>query len=47
MSLECKCDECNKYVNVDEYVCCSACYNKLMDEVKSLEARIDELEKKD
>lgn len=48
MSIElyCKCDECNtEFYSSGEGIYCPSCYDKLLDEIKSLEKRIEELEK--
>ena len=45
MSLECKCDECNKYIGSSETTICHKCFDALKDDIRSLEERIDVLEK--
>jgi len=43
MSLECKCDECNKYIDVDNSVFCTACFNSLLDRIRELEREVEKL----
>jgi len=45
MSLECKCDECNKYIDVDNSIYCKGCYEDLVSQIKALEAEVEALRK--
>lgn len=43
MSLECKCDECNKYIDSGEDTICRVCHGKLLDEISAMEDEIHSL----
>jgi len=41
MSIECRCDECGDYIENNEVIICSRCYNVLIDKIASLEKEIE------
>jgi rRNA maturation endonuclease Nob1 len=45
MSIDCRCDECGKIVNVGETTVCQRCYSSLLDEVASLKEEIKDLQR--
>jgi len=45
MSIDCRCDECGKTIDVGETTVCQKCYNALVDKVESLEKEIISLER--
>lgn len=45
MSIDCRCDECNKAIDVGETTVCQKCYNALVDKIESLEKDKNSLER--
>jgi hypothetical protein len=44
MSIDCRCDECSKTIDVGETTVCQKCYNRAFDNIVSLEEKIKYLE---
>jgi len=44
MSIECRCDECNKEINTGEDIICYKCYKTALDNIESLKEKIQYLE---
>jgi hypothetical protein len=45
MSIDCRCDECNKTIDTGETTLCFKCYDALVDKVAALEKDISNLER--
>jgi hypothetical protein len=45
MSIDCRCDECSKTIDVGDNAICQKCYNSLVDKIDSLEKDIKSLER--
>jgi hypothetical protein len=44
MSIECRCDECNKEIDNGEDTICFKCYKSALDNIESLKEEIKNLE---
>lgn len=45
MSIDCRCDECGKTIDIGEVTNCQKCYNSLIDKIEIQEERITYLER--
>lgn len=45
MSIDCRCDECRKTIDVGETIVCQKCHNQALDNITSLEEKIVYLER--
>jgi len=45
MSIDCRCDECGKIIDIGETTVCQKCHNALVAKVETLEERIAYLER--
>jgi len=45
MSIDSRCDECNKTIDGGDNTICQYCYNVLLDKIDSLERELSELQR--
>jgi len=45
MSIDCRCDECDKIIDIGETTICQKCHNQVLDNIESLKEKIEYLNK--
>ena len=45
MSIDCRCGECSKMIDIGETTVCQKCHNALIDEIAFLEKEVSELQR--